>query len=167
MKYRSLLLHTCWCIVFECLNSNLYLNSFGWLFSKIKTISFSLYSPFLILARSLFEPSTPRSGRAPSTPGPARRLPPPLRCRSAQCGPMRPSTAAARPLPLTGGPCPSSPTSGQRPTGGRVPTPSRLWTRVWPQAHTPRWMTGLFKGRPRSAVSPSSQSPSFPEPPSR
>jgi hypothetical protein len=29
------MLHTCWCIVFECLNSNLCLNSFGCLLLKI------------------------------------------------------------------------------------------------------------------------------------
>jgi hypothetical protein len=51
------MLHTCWCIAFECLNSNLYLNSFVWrAFKKIKTLSIypslspPLSSPFLLWA---------------------------------------------------------------------------------------------------------------------
>jgi hypothetical protein len=58
MKYRSLLLHSCRCIVFECLNSNPCLNSIVWMFFKKKILLlFSLY-PYPISSPCSFWPST-------------------------------------------------------------------------------------------------------------
>jgi hypothetical protein len=67
------MLHTCWCIGFVCLNSNLHLNSFVCCFSKSeKPIPFSF--SFLPYSRLfLFEPKTFKSAEAPSTP--VRRQP--------------------------------------------------------------------------------------------
>jgi hypothetical protein len=55
--------------------------------------------------------------------------------------PFWPSAAQLAPRRLqllTGGSHPSSPTLGRSPTGAGTPTLSRLCSRAWPQARTPR-----------------------------
>jgi hypothetical protein len=46
MNYRIYLLHSCWCIAFDCLNSNSHLNS-------IACAPFKLFQPFTPLSLSL------------------------------------------------------------------------------------------------------------------
>jgi hypothetical protein len=80
-------------------------------FSNRKLFSFILSpsSPFLVYF--WFEPRLQNSADAPSIPGPARRF-----------APARPSTAAARPLSLTGGPTRHPrPRVGDRPGAGTRP----------------------------------------------
>jgi hypothetical protein len=87
-------LHTCWCIVFECLNSNLGLNSIDWVFSKLETLFLLTLYPYPYLARVGLGPSLAKFARAPSafpvgrftSPPPSPRSPP--AARSAQHFPM-------------------------------------------------------------------------------
>jgi hypothetical protein len=57
MKYRSLLLHTCRCIVLKCLNSNLGLNSIVWVFSKLETLFLLTIYPLPLSGPCLLWPS--------------------------------------------------------------------------------------------------------------
>jgi hypothetical protein len=131
MKYRSLLLHTCFCIGFECLNLNLCLNSFDWVvFQTRKPFHFSYFLPSHVWSVFGLSPVSPKSADAPSTSGPEHCNPPHRRrCRSlsTRWRPSRPSATlhrGRRPQPPTGGPRPSSPTSGRRSTGaGPNPEP--------------------------------------------
>jgi hypothetical protein len=115
MKYRSSLLHTCWCIVFECLNSNLYLNSFGWLFFKNrKPFSFILlsYTHFwsvFVLAQFHRRPQAPPQFLAQRAASPA----------------ARPSAAQhrGRPAAATGGAPPVIPDLGSETDWGQGPDP--------------------------------------------
>jgi hypothetical protein len=67
MKYRSLLLHTCWGISFCLLSSNASLNFCLNLFLKMETFLFpSLSSPICCVAQ------LGKSGRAPYFPSPSR-----------------------------------------------------------------------------------------------
>jgi hypothetical protein len=99
MKYRSSLLHTCWCIVFECLNSNLYLNSFGWIvfvfFQNRKPFPFTFFpSP---QSGPLNPAPQPTSTAAQLTGGPAW---PAVRCRPAEAdGRASPVISFPAPLP--------------------------------------------------------------------
>jgi hypothetical protein len=126
-------LHTCCCIVFECLDSNLCLNSFYWIvFSKIE----NPFHPLFLFACAAHRS---KSGGGPPTPPPVRSCTPP------HLGPARPSvqrrpicaSAAARWGPRVIphlAPCPGR-------TRGPTPSLRRARPRVWPRAHLP--------GRPR------------------
>jgi hypothetical protein len=161
-------LHSCRCIVFGCLDSNLVLNS-NCLFvlkgnrirKKEKTTSANpscsspappLQPTFLFSrarsaqSRSLLVPlsfSPPLSSFRRC--GPASRLPFPARCG--------PCSRRGRPLSLTGGGHPSSPTSG-RFRLGLVPESARRAPGGLgpPRQATP--LPGLFKAASRSAALP-------------
>jgi hypothetical protein len=111
MKYRSLLLHSCRCIVFGCLDSNLDLNSncfFVFKGNRIRKIKEKTTSP----NPSCSSPAPPqqptfpfsrarsaqfaKSAEAPSFPGPARRQP---RGPAGLPGPAQPGLLPARARP--------------------------------------------------------------------
>jgi hypothetical protein len=103
MKYRSSLLHTCWCIILLCLNSNSGLNSLFGLCLKMKTFlltppSFSLFGPAPAAAHrqlrgpaGLSSPAQPAlvPARAPATA--ADGCPPPVIPLAAQPPASQPS----------------------------------------------------------------------------
>jgi hypothetical protein len=132
MNYRGLLLHTCCCIVFICLNSNLCLNSsFVSSFEMAKRIYFpSLLlpcfwpnqprSPVLFFSRGPTRrfSSQPTSGPAPTLQWPVAAHPPPSSCVSPTGGTRRSSpTSGARAEPHPG----SAPAARPR---ARAPLPS-------------------------------------------
>jgi hypothetical protein len=101
-------LHTCWSIVFECLNSNSYLNSFDWVVFQIENLSLLSFSFLPISGLLCFEPRSPKPGRAPSVPQPGSPS------HLGLCGPLRLWPASLE---------------SDR---GRDPNPSRSCARPWP-----------------------------------
>jgi hypothetical protein len=148
----------------ECLNSNSCLNSIICMFFKKKILL--LYSFFLLPISGLlcFEPRLPKSGRAPQFRDLVRRHTSVSAARFA-CGPVRPSRVRRRPLRLTGGSRPSSPTSG-RVRLGQGPLPELvLRASMAPRPAHRGAVYDLFKGRLRNAAPPFAPNPSAPEPP--
>jgi hypothetical protein len=154
-------LHTCSCIVFECLNSNLCLNSFVWLLLKLENPSFLL---FLFCCAAHF----PKSGCAPWFPGRAPASPPsarrgPVRFRPIAPQPAglsvraRPNRARRRPQWLTCRTRTSSPLPCRtEPESGSPRRPCRA--RPIPRARTPRWPTlGPINAAAPPAAPPSPQ----------
>jgi hypothetical protein len=157
-------LHTCWSIVFECLNSNSYLNSFDWVVFQIENLSLLSFSFVPNSGMLCFELISPKSGRAPSVPQPGSPS------HLVLYGPLRLWPGAAQPrappvLRLTGGSRPSFPTSGRVRLGqGPQPEPV-LRASLAPRPAHRGALSGLFKGRQRNAVPPFAPNPSAPEPP--
>jgi hypothetical protein len=94
MKYRSLLLHTCWSIYF-------WLIEFKLVFEFCLNSFFKNGKPFLLSFMFVAQPThhPPKSGRAPSASSPVHLRTP----VSPQPGSLAAQLRARRPLPLTGG----------------------------------------------------------------
>jgi hypothetical protein len=149
------MLHTCWSIVFECLNSNLYLNSFVCCFTKISRTTFPFFylpsipfRPVFVLAQSCRSPAAPLLFLSHGRCQPAR----PSASSSAQ-----PSIAAAqpariachrRPLSLTRGHHSSSSTSRHLQPGLCAAARVRRAHDLLSVALTPRRAPALLKPPP-------------------
>jgi hypothetical protein len=144
MKYRSLLLHSCRCIVFECLDSNPGLNSNFCLFELGKVIEIEkkkrVRSPLVNLPsqpsfhhgparqvrpRPLSFPPRPRVAAQPSR-LPAQLARAPRRLRSLTAGAhLSAPTSRHRPVFGSGtGPSPAAARLGVRAARASVPAPS-------------------------------------------
>jgi hypothetical protein len=125
-------LHTCWCIVFGVFEfkSMFEFNCLS-VFQIENPSPLALLFPYPFLARSLFEPSVPKTVGTPSTLGPARRVLA-QHGRRPSAGPPRPS-AAARWGPLV---IPHLASCSGR-TRGPNPSLRRARLCAWPRAHLP------------------------------
>jgi hypothetical protein len=130
------MLHTCWCIILKCLNSNLHLNSIVWsvfkLGNSVSLLSFPFppFWPVFCFGPSPGSPLRPPHLSAWLTPQPlkpaqlarvhspaANPLDPASPLASAAFGPVQPTCTCRRPLSLTRGARVSSPSSS-RPRAG-------------------------------------------------